>query len=186
MEEDFDHPASSSWRQFLWRKKIMLICTRGKRANYPLKACPSIGSKWTPTAVSNGKDRTCLQISIQLNGLMSGGLWCVCITLKENLSDLAISAEDEPSGFGGVNISGQSREGSIIQNRYGGRNPFGDVGLALKSILICSQTTQREYLERRPNLKRRSEESSGLSSLNLSLDTVRNPSPSWKRVPILI
>ena len=45
---------------------------------------------------------------------------------------------------------------------------------------------QMVYLERRPNLKRRSEESSGLSSLNLSLDTVRNPSPSCKRAPILI
>ena len=36
---------------------------------------------------------------------------------KHNLKELAISAEEEPSGFGGVNISDQSKEGSIIQKR---------------------------------------------------------------------
>jgi len=67
---------------------------------------------------------------------------------------LAISAEDEPSGLGGVNISGQSKEGSIIQNRYGGRNPFGDVGLALESIMICRQPTSNGILGEETKLKK--------------------------------
>ena len=39
------------------------------------------------------------------------------LAVFNNLNELAISAEEEPSGFGGVNISDHSKEGSIIQKR---------------------------------------------------------------------
>ena len=51
-----------------------------------------------------------------------GAIWKYAISvffqkMTHNLNELAISAEEEPSGFGGVNISDHSKEGSIIQKR---------------------------------------------------------------------